>query len=120
MFSGTSNRIQNDLIEVIADVLRDNMKEELSVALFVAVEVDKTTDITNKAQLSVILRYDSHSEVKEAFLGFDDVSDDRRVTAITNYVVVLDKFNCAHKLVVQTYNGVSVMASHLNGVQAKI
>lgn len=114
VFSGTSNRIQNDLIEAIADVLRDNMKEELSVAPFVAVEVDETTDITNKAQLSVILRYVSGSEVKEAFLGFDDVSDDRRATAITNYVLgVLDKFNCAHKLVAQTYDGASVMASHL-------
>ncbi len=121
VFSGTSNRIQNDLIEVITDVLREDIKEELRVAPFVAVEVDETTDITNKAQLSVILRYVSGSEVKEAFLGFDDVSDDRRATAISEYVlVVLDKFDCAHKLIVQTYNGTSVMASHLNGVQAKI
>ncbi|KAM3858201.1 zinc finger MYM-type protein 1 [Diretmus argenteus] len=121
VFTGTSNRIQNDLIEAIADVLREDIKEELSVAQFIAVEVDESTDITNKAQLSVILRYVSGSEVKEAFLGFDDVSDDRRATAITNYVfAVLDKFNCAQKLVAQTYDGASVMASHLNGVQAKV
>ena len=31
---------------------------------------------------------------------------------------VLDKFNCAHKLVAQTYDGASVVVSHLNGVQA--
>ncbi len=121
VFSGTSNRIQNDLIEAITDVLREDIKEELRVAPFVAVEVDETTDITNKAQLSVILRYVSGSEVKETFLGFDDVSDDRRATAISEYVlVVLDKFDCAHKLIAQTYDGASVMASHLNGVQAKI
>lgn len=35
-----------------ADVLKEDIKEELSVAQFVAVEVDETTDITNKAQLS--------------------------------------------------------------------
>lgn len=121
VFAGTSNRIQNDLIEAIADVLRDDIKEEVSAAQFVAVEVDETTDITNKAQLSVILRYVSGSEVKEAFVGFDDVSDDRRATAIANYVFgVLDNFSCAHKLVAQTYDGASVMASQLNGVQAKV
>ena len=55
VFSSMSNRIQNDLIEAIADFLREDIKEELSVAPFVAVEVDETTDITNKAQLPVIV-----------------------------------------------------------------
>ncbi|XP_077380638.1 zinc finger MYM-type protein 1 [Festucalex cinctus] len=120
VFSGTSNTIQNDLIEAIAFVLRDNVKEELSVSQFVAVEVDGTTDITNKTQISIILRYVSGSEVKEAFLGFDDVND-RRATAVANYVLgVLDNLNCTQKLVAQTYDGASVMASELNGVQAKI
>lgn len=65
------------------------------MAQFVAMEVDKMTDSTNKAQLSVILWYVSGAEVKEGFLGFDDVSDDRRAIAITNYVSgVLEKFNC--------------------------
>jgi len=44
---------------------------EISAALYVAVEVDETTDVTNKAQTSVILRYVAKSEVvcevKEAF-----------------------------------------------------
>lgn len=54
------------------------MKREISAALFAAAEVDE--DVANKAQISVILRYVSNSEVarevRDAFGGFDDVSDD--------------------------------------------
>ena len=84
-FSGFSNRIQNDFIEAIGDVIRDYIKKEISAAPFVAVEVDGTID-GHKAQISVILCYVAKSEVacdvKEAFLGFDDVSNDWRAAAI--------------------------------------
>ncbi|XP_053467751.1 uncharacterized protein LOC128599809 isoform X1 [Ictalurus furcatus] len=125
VFSGSSNRIQNDLIDVISDVIRNDIKREINAALFVAVEVDETTDVTDKAQISVILRYVAISEVacevREAFLGFDDVSNDRREAAIAEYILgVLEKYKCVEKLVAQTYDGAAVMASELNGVQAKI
>lgn len=73
-----SNRIQNDLIEADGEVIINYIKKEISAAP----EVDETTDVTNKAQISVILRCvaktESECEVKEAFLGFNDVSADRR------------------------------------------
>lgn len=125
VFSGLSNRIQNDLIESVGDVIRADIQREIDAAPFVAVEVDETTDVTNRAQISAILRYvatgDTGCEVKEAFLGFDDVSEDRRAPAIAQYVLgVLEKHNCLDKLVAQTYDGAAVMSSELNGVQAKI
>ena len=36
------------------------------------------------------------------------------------WVGVLNKYDCVTKLVAQTYDGAAVMASELNGVQAKI
>ena len=51
MFSGFSNTIQNDLIEAIGDVITYDIKE-ISAALFVAAEVDESTGVTNKAQIS--------------------------------------------------------------------
>ncbi|KAK0139561.1 Zinc finger MYM-type protein 1 [Merluccius polli] len=125
VFSGLSNRIQNDLIEAVGDVIRSDIKKEIDAAPFVAVEVDETTDVTCKAQISVVLRYVANSEtaceVREAFLGFDDLSDDRRAPAIAQYVLgVLERYSCVEKLVAQTYDGASVMSSELNGVQAKI
>lgn len=125
LFSGWSNGIHNDLIEAMSDVIRSDIKKDIDAAPFVAVEVDETTDATNKAQISVILRYvakgETACEVREAFLGFDDVSDDRRASAIAQYVLgVLERYNCVEKLVAQTYDGASVMSSELNEVQAKI
>jgi len=54
VFSGFSNIIQNDLIAAIGGVVRYAIKET-SAAPFVAAEVDESTDVTNKAQVSVIM-----------------------------------------------------------------
>lgn len=51
VFSGLSNRIQNDLIEAVGDIIRNYIKREINAAPFVAVEVDETTDVTNKAEI---------------------------------------------------------------------
>ena len=105
MFSGLSNRIQNDLIELVAEVVRSDIMKDISEASFVAVEVDETTDVTQKAQISVILRYVNEKlhKIKEAFLGFDDVSEDRRADVIARTILdMLEKFNCLEKLVSQT------------------
>ena len=112
MFSGLSNRIQSDITEAVAEVIRTDIRKDINKASFVAVEVDETTDATQKAQISVIFRYVCEASyiVKEAFLGFDDVSDDRRASVIAQYVLgILQKFNCVEKLVAQTYG----MTEHL-------
>ena len=54
MFSGFSIIIQNYLIAAIGDVVRYDTKE-ISAAPFVAAEVDESTEVTNKAQISVIM-----------------------------------------------------------------
>ena len=89
MFSGLSNRIQNDIIEAVAEVFQTDIRKDMNKASFVAAEVDETTDVTQKSQISVIFRYVCEASylVKEAFLGFDDVSDDRRASAIAQYVL---------------------------------
>ncbi|XP_005161614.3 zinc finger MYM-type protein 1 isoform X3 [Danio rerio] len=125
LFSGSSNGIQNDLIEAMSHVIRSDIKKDIDRASFVAVQVDETTDATNKAQISVILRYVAKSEaaceVREAFLEFDDVSGDRSASAVAQYVLgVLERYKCVDKLVAQTYDGASVMPSELNDLQAKI
>jgi len=54
VFSGFSKIIQNDSIAAIGNVVRYDIKE-ISAAPFVAAEVDESTDVTNKAQTSVIM-----------------------------------------------------------------
>jgi len=52
--SGFSNIIQKDLIAAIGDVVRCAIKE-ISADPFVAAEVDESADVTNKAQISVMM-----------------------------------------------------------------
>jgi len=59
VFSGFSNIIQNDLIAAIGDVVRYDVKE-INAAAFVAAEVD----VTNKAQISVIMWLETRWLVK--------------------------------------------------------
>ena len=54
VFSGFSNIIQNNLSEAIGDVIRCDIKG-ISAAPFIAAEVGESTDVTNKAQISVIM-----------------------------------------------------------------
>lgn len=63
---------------------------------------------------------DCSSEVEEAFLGFDDLSNDRSAQGISESVLdVSQKYNCVEKLITQTHDGAALVASELNRVRAK-
>ena len=81
VFSGWSIIIQNDLIAAIGDTVRYDIKE-ISAVPFVAAEVDESTDVAKLRSLSYVAKSEVACEVKEAFLGFADVSNDRRAAAI--------------------------------------
>lgn len=95
---------------------------EIKDCHFIAILLDETTDVSHLSQLSTIVRFCSKSgEIKERFLGFSDVSNDRTAAALCSHVLTtMERYSCGNKLVAQTYDGAAVMASHLNGTQAKV
>jgi hypothetical protein len=121
VFTGLSSLIQNDLIQSVNNVMISEVKSQIQSATFVAILVDETSDVTNFSQLSIVFRYVYNSNIYERFVGFHNVSSDRSAQAIATLVIdCLDQFNCKDKLVAQTYDGASVMAGQLGGVQAKV
>ncbi|KAK5858320.1 hypothetical protein PBY51_002468 [Eleginops maclovinus] len=68
MFTGTSGKIQNDLIYAIAEVMGEEIKMKIKKAPFVAVMVDETSDVGNVAQPALVLRYVTDTGVKERFV----------------------------------------------------
>ncbi len=84
--------------------------------------MDETTDISCRAQLSVIVRYvDSAGKIQERFIGFFDVSGGRDAQSVFDVLNEnMQGYNFKDKLVAQTYDGAAVMASALNGLQAKV
>ena len=84
VFSGVSNRIQNDLINAIQISMLNEIEKELTEANFVAILFDETSDVSNFAQLSTVFRYVTKDcAVKERFIGFIVVSGDCTVEALS-------------------------------------
>ena len=121
-FSGVSKTIQNELLNCIKQEIEDEIHDDLKNAEFFSIQVDETTDTSETAQCSIICRFiDNIGEIREHFLGFYDVGEDKTADGLCQLLVrVLEPFDFKKKLVAQTFDGASVMASDLNGLQAKI
>lgn len=122
VFTGVSSDIQNEIIQCVAGHLTTEIKSEISAAPFVAVIMDETTDVSNKSQVSTVLRYcTSKGTVEERFLGFSDFSDDRSANALATHLFnCLKEYDCEKKIVAQTYDGAAVMSGEHNGLQARV
>ncbi|KAJ3581413.1 hypothetical protein NHX12_016671, partial [Muraenolepis orangiensis] len=122
VFSGMSNTIQNDIIESIARSIQDETDKDIHISPFIAVQVDDTSDISNKCQLTVIIRYvNEKGSVCERFLGFFDVSLERDAKAVTSVVMrAIGNYSPTNKLICQTYDGASCMSGQHGGVQALV
>lgn len=70
VFKGTSKTIQNELLESIMEVCKTIIKDQIIKADFLAVMCDETTDIYDKTQMVIVLRYVCEGRVVERFWGF--------------------------------------------------
>jgi len=87
------------------------------------VQVEETTDVSTKEQLSVIIWLDKNDDVVERFLKFYNVSSDRTAPAISAIIRdIITHFGDSvhHKLIMQAYDGASVMFGHISGVQTLV
>ena len=120
VFTRVSGDTQNDLIECIDSIIQDQIDKEVEQCTFLSVQVDQTTDMSTKRQLSVIIRLEKKDDAVERFLKFYSVSSDRTVPTISS--IVKDVFNhyeasIHNKLIMQTYGCASVISGHIYGVQ---
>ncbi|XP_072395124.1 zinc finger MYM-type protein 1-like [Diabrotica undecimpunctata] len=118
-FRGISKTIQNELIDLVKDEIHIFIENAINNSTFFACILDETTDITERAQCSIVCRLvDTKGVVQEYFLGFFDLGEDRSAPALRDLLFsVIGKFDCKAKLIAQTYDGASVMSGQLNGLQ---
>jgi len=64
----------------------DEILKEIDNSTFLSVQVDETTDVSTKEQLSMIVRLDKGCDIIERQLGFVDVSSDRTANAISTVI----------------------------------
>ena len=69
----TSKGIQNELIEVVGNTIQLDIISEVQAAQYYSVIADEVTDVSNKEELSLVLRYMFNDEIKEVFVDFIQV-----------------------------------------------
>ena len=66
----TSKTIRNELIQVAGGKIRSEILEEVKQAKFYSIIADKVTDVSNKEELSLVIRYVHEEQVREVFVNF--------------------------------------------------
>ncbi len=64
-----SHKIQNELLEIMAQMVHREQVQAIRKANFFAVIADGTTDISRKEQFSICIRYDGASNMKGRLTG---------------------------------------------------
>jgi len=69
VFKGTSKDIQNELLDCVLTVCRRQIIKEIGDGM-VSVMADETSDVSNKMQIVIVLRYWLDSQPVERFWTF--------------------------------------------------
>ncbi|CAG2184616.1 unnamed protein product [Mytilus edulis] len=118
----TSPEIQNEIISIMSDQVVRSLATEIRQSNFFAILADETTDISNRQQLVVCLRWiDDHLQAHEDLIDLYKVDNTQAATIAESIKDVLVGLNvnignCRG----QTYDGASAMAGRKSGVQQRI
>uniref|UniRef100_A0A667WWJ6 DUF4371 domain-containing protein n=1 Tax=Myripristis murdjan TaxID=586833 RepID=A0A667WWJ6_9TELE len=118
----TSNHIQNEILEVLADMVRKDIIEEVKDSGVFSILADETKDLKKEEQISLVLRYYYRGTVHESFMHFEH-ADKLDAAGLTEKIVnSLQKYGLEYReqLVGQGYDGASVMSGKHSGVSARI
>ncbi|XP_071754178.2 zinc finger MYM-type protein 1-like [Centroberyx gerrardi] len=118
IFKGTSSTVQNELLDCMYEVYREEIAKQVDETSFVAIQADETTDVSCKSQMVVVLRYMlPDNTVTERFLEFVEVKDKTGLGLSNSIKGVLEPLKLGDKLIAQTYDGAAVMSGNVCGVQ---
>ncbi|KAI2667610.1 Zinc finger MYM-type protein 1 [Labeo rohita] len=124
VFKGTSKTVQNELLDCMLSVVREQIIQDVQSSDFLSIQADETTDIATQCQLVLVLRYiDAKSNVQERFFEFiplRSTTADSIATVLKERLAVILPEDQKSKLISQTYDGASVMRGATAGVQRKM
>ena len=83
----TSKTIQNELIEICGDIIRDKILAKIRQAKYFSVIADEATDVSNDEQLSISIRYVDDGTPTEVFVAFYEC-----VTGVTGRAIADNSF----------------------------
>ncbi|XP_076046726.1 zinc finger MYM-type protein 1-like [Oratosquilla oratoria] len=122
VFKGVCKTIQSEILDCLLQIYHEEVRTEIREASFVAVMADDTTDVSEHAQMVIVVRYVLNGEIIEHFFGFF-TPENQTADGISKHI--LEQLNTilqgnGQKLIAQTFGGVSLMKGKKADVQAKI
>ncbi len=124
VFKGTSETVQNELLDCILSVLRECIIGEIRSADFVSIQADETMDISTQCQLVLVIGYiDKSHDVQERFFEFlslQSATADSITTALLDRLSSILPDGQKSKLISQAYDGASVMRGATGSVRKKV
>ena len=114
----TSKDIQNEILAVMARMIRTTIAEEVRQAGEFSIMADETKDCRKIEQLSIVLRYFLNGSVYESFVGFVQATDLTADGLCSELITELQNLGLDYKakLIGQGYDGASVMSGKNAGV----
>lgn len=110
--------IQNELIDIMASMVREQVSNEVKLGDHFALMVDETKDVSNKEQISVVLRYLNNDNIYGEFLDFIPADGLDAQSLLKSVKQTLAKCNIdKNACIAQCYDEASIMSGCNNGVQ---
>ncbi|XP_014675618.1 PREDICTED: 52 kDa repressor of the inhibitor of the protein kinase-like [Priapulus caudatus] len=119
----TSSRIQNEVIDTIADYIRQKIFSQVKNSPFFLIIADEVTDVSNKEQLAFVLRYvDSAETPQERLVDFVECSEGITGAVLAKTMITrVASYGLDPSLIRgQGYDGAGNMSGHTNGAAALI
>ncbi|CAH0563144.1 unnamed protein product [Brassicogethes aeneus] len=116
-----SPKVQNEIIEIIAQLSLQKIVSEIKSCGFFTLMADETRSFKEE-QLSIVVRFSKDLEVEKRFLSFINCSNSRDAQSLANIIFdFLEKSSLGDiPIVGQSYDGASVMSGKHKGLQALI
>jgi len=118
----TSKDIQNEIISTMADMVREQILEEVKESVYFSVLVDETKDVSKKEQLSFVIRFFANKQINECFVDFKPAEglDAKSLSVVILRTLQTHGLDVRSGLVGQGYDGASVMSGTNKGVQTLV
>ena len=113
----------DEFLHCLSDHLEGDFLSRLISACDFSLMADETTDMTDRAELSIFIRYvdsDSH-EVKEEFLGLVEVVGKKGMEALFKLIceVLQDKGVDINQMRFNGFDGTNTMSGEISGLQRR-
>ncbi|XP_055018970.1 52 kDa repressor of the inhibitor of the protein kinase-like isoform X2 [Boleophthalmus pectinirostris] len=114
--NGMSRTFQNELLDCMLSVTRDEILSQIKDCGFISIQVDETRDMSNQSHLVLVLRYvDKTHQVYERFYSFiplQNATAESIAVALEEQLTTVLPENQKDKLISQSYDGAHVLGVH--------